>query len=232
MTNHPLGDEIYTAYAAGTLSAPMRLLVDTQAEIRASVRAERDAAEAVAGALLEAEPPARLREHSLKQVLAAIEAEEARAGEAGPKASAKADAAARRAAEAAGKALGEILDLPDRVRDLALEQGGWQFAAPGVRRIPLVSEGPAKAELIRLEPGHGIPRHGHDCREFTLVLTGSFHDGLDRYQAGELCAADPSLEHKPVADAGKVCIALAVTDGPLAFTGPLGWVQRALGALS
>ena len=32
MTNHPLGDEIYTAYASGALSGPMRLLLDEQAK--------------------------------------------------------------------------------------------------------------------------------------------------------------------------------------------------------
>lgn len=231
MTNHPLGDEIYAAYAAGALSGPMRLLVDTQAEVRAEVRAERDAAEAVAGALLESVEPAPVRDTSLQEVLAAIDAEEARAGEAGPIAPSRDETRARRAAEAAGRSLRELLELPASVRDLALEKAAWSFAGPGVKRMELLREGPAKAELIRLEPGRGVPRHGHDCKEFTLVLTGAFHDGFDRYGAGELCAADPDLEHKPVAEPGEVCIALAVTDGPLAFTGPLGWVQRALDGL-
>ncbi len=140
------------------------------------------------------------------------------------------DAASRRAAQAAGQAINEVLDLPDPVRDEALEAGAvWTFAGPGVRKMTLMEDSGAKAELIRLEPGCGVPRHGHDGREFTLVLTGAFHDGRDRYARGELCAADPATEHKPVAEEGEVCIALAVTDGPLAFTGPLGWVQRALG---
>lgn len=233
MTNHPLGDEIYSAYAAGALSGPMRLLVDTQAEVRADVRSERDRAEALAGALLETAEPAQVDPGSLEQIFAAIDAEEAARGEAGTIANtAPSDAASRRAAEGAGQALKELLSLPGSVRDLALEKAGWSFAGPGVRRMELMREGTAKAELIRLEPGRGVPHHGHDCKEFTLVLTGAFHDGFDRYAAGELCAADPALQHKPVAEEGEVCIALAVTDGPLAFTGPLGWVQRALGALS
>lgn len=231
MTNHPLGDEIYSAYASGALSGPMRLLVDTQAEVRADVRDARDSAEAVAGALLETVDPVPVRETSLREVFAAIDAEQARAGEAGPILASPDDTPSRRAAEAAGEALRELLGLPEGVRDLALEKAGWSFAGPGVRRMELMREGPAKAELIRLEPGRGVPRHTHEAREFTLVLTGAFHDGFDRYETGELCAADPSLEHKPVAEPGEVCIALAVTDGPLAFTGPLGWVQRAVGVL-
>lgn len=232
MTNHPLGDEIYSAYAAGRLSGPMRLLVDAQAEVRADVRAGRDAAEAVAGALLETVDPSYMDAGLLKEIFAAIDAEEAACGEAGTIVNTTPpDKASRRAAGKAGRSLEELLNLPSSVRDLALSRGGWNFAGPGVRRMELMREGSASAELIRLEPGRGVPHHGHDGREFTLVLTGAFHDGYDRYAAGELCAADPDLEHKPVAEEGEVCIALAVTDGPLAFTGPLGWVQRALGAL-
>ncbi|MCH8488571.1 MAG: ChrR family anti-sigma-E factor [Oceanicaulis sp.] len=229
MTNHPLGDELYAAHASGALSGPMGLLLDAQACVNPDVARQRAAAEAVSGVMLETVAPVAVRDNALSQVLAAIDAEEAGLGEAAltPGFS---DQAARRAAQAAGKGLNEILGLPAPVRDLALDRGAsWQFAGPGVRTMTLMEDGGAKAELIRLEPGRGVPRHGHDGREFTLVLNGAFHDGIDRYGTGELCAADPGTEHKPVAEPGAVCIALAVTDGPLAFTGPLGWVQRALG---
>ncbi len=230
MTNHPLGDELYAAYAAGALSGPMRLLIEAQAAVDADVERQRAEAEAVSGLMLEAIEPAPVGADALASVFAAIDAEEAGLGEAAAFTPAAGDAASRRAAEAAGQALQELLDLPDAVRDQALEAGAaWQFAGPGVRSMELMRDGSAKAELIRLEPGRGVPHHGHDGREFTLVLTGAFHDGRARYARGELCAADPSTEHKPVAEEGEVCIALAVTDGPLAFTGPLGWVQRALG---
>lgn len=229
MTNHPLGDELYSAYASGALSGPMRLLIEAQAGISGDVARERDAAEAVAGLMLDAAPPAAVRENSLAEIFAVIDTEEAGVGEARTFVSGAGDDASRRAARAAGQAIEELLGLPDPVRDLALEKGAWTFAGPGVRSMELMREGSAKAELIRLEPGRGVPRHGHDGREFTLVLTGAFHDGRDRYAKGELCAADPATEHKPLAEEGEVCIALAVSDGPLAFTGPLGWVQRALG---
>ncbi|MEQ8403827.1 MAG: ChrR family anti-sigma-E factor [Oceanicaulis sp.] len=229
MTNHPLGDELYAAYASGALSGPMRLLIEAQADVSPEVARERDAAEAVAGLMLDSAAPARVRDESLEEIFAVIDAEEAGAGEAGVFSPAAGDGASRRAARAAGQAIEELLALPEAVRDLALEKGAWTFAGPGVRSMELMRDGAAKAELIRLEPGRGVPRHGHDGREFTLVLCGAFHDGRDRYARGELCAADPSTEHKPVAEAGEVCIALAVSDGPLAFTGPLGWVQRALG---
>ena len=230
MTNHPLGDELYAAYASGALSRPMRLLIEAQAAVDADVDRQRCEAEDVAGLMLETIEPAPVRAGALDELFAVIEAEEAGLGEASVMTPGAGDQASQRAAQAAGQGLQELLDLPDAVRDQALEAGAaWQFAGPGVRSMELMRDGSAKAELIRLEPGRGVPHHGHDGREFTLVLTGAFHDGRARYARGELCAADPATEHKPVAEEGEVCIALAVTDGPLAFTGPLGWVQRALG---
>ena len=229
MTNHPLGDELYAAYASGALSGPMQLLIDSQAAIDADVARSRNQADAAAGLMLETIEPACLSSTALSEVAAALDAEEAALGEAGRAPVNHADLSAQKAAAAAGEAINELLDLPAPVRDLALENAQWGFAGPGVRTMDLMHDGSAKAQLIRLEPGCGVPHHGHDGREFTLVLTGAFQDGRDRYGKGELCAADPATQHKPIAEDGEVCIALAVTDGPLAFTGPLGWVQRALG---
>lgn len=230
-TSELLGEELFAAYASGTLSAPMRLLVDTQADLDAAIAVERDAAEAIAGLMLENLPPSDMKSSALDEVFAAIEAEEAEIGEAGlaPTRTPQ-DNASMQAAKAAGQALDELLNLPEAVRDLALENPSWSFAGPGVRRMTLLEEGNAKAELIRLEPGHGVPHHGHNCREFTLVLCGAYHDGLARYGAGDLSIADPDTKHKPIAEPGQVCMALAITDGPLAFTGPLGWIQRTLGS--
>lgn len=212
----------------------MRLLVDAQAEVCPAVEIERAEADQVAGLLLETTAPAPLRDDALAQVFAIIDTEEAGLGEAGAvdASGVRADRSSREAATAAGSAIEELLNLPAAIRDAALERGSWSFAGPGVRTMELMRDGAAKAELIRLEPGRGVPRHGHEGREFTLVLCGAFHDGRERYDAGDLCVADPAVEHRPVAEQGGVCIALAVTDGPLAFTGPLGWVQRALGGAS
>lgn len=232
MTHHSLGDEIFSAYASGTLSGPMRLLLETQAALDPQIAQLCDDADRIGGLLLAGISPAPLRQGAMEDLFAILDTQAAAAGEAGPM-RAVSTGQSRKAAQLASKALNELLALPEPVRDLALEAGGnWQFAGPGVRVMALMREDGAKAELIRLEPGHGVPRHTHDCKEFTLVLCGAFHDGLSRYAKGDLSVADPDIEHKPVAEAGEVCIALAVTDGPLAFTGPLGWVQRALGGMS
>lgn len=230
MTNHPLGDEIYAAYASGALSGPMRLLLDAQSAVNAEVARARQTVEAAAGVLLESEAPAEMAPNALSTLFDIIDTEEAGLGEAGPAgfSARTGSATSRNAAQKAGQAIDELLDLPGSVRDLALARGGWSFAGPGVRTMPLMTEDGAKAELIRIEPGRGVPHHGHDGTEFTLVLTGGFSDGRASYGPGDVCMANPDTTHKPVADEGEVCIVLAVTDGPLAFTGALGWIQRAL----
>lgn len=231
MTHQSLGDEIFSAYASGALSGPMRLLLETQSQLDPQVARRCADADRIGGLLLAANPPATLRHGALEDLFAILDAETAGAGEAGT--AQRQNERSRRAAGMASQALNELLSLPDPVRDLALETGGtWQFAGPGVRVMELMREDGAKAELIRLEPRHGVPRHTHDGKEFTLVLCGAFDDGLAKYGRGEMSIADPEIEHRPVAEPGEVCIALAVTDGPLAFTGPLGWVQRALGGMS
>ena len=229
-------EELYAAYASGALPAPMRLLIDTQADLNTDVARLRNDADALSGLMLETVAPVEMKKTALDEVFAAIDAEEAALGEAGtmafqPDTEAR-DRAAVTAANAAGTALQELLDLPETVRDLALESANWTFAGPGVRKMALMEEAGSKAELIRLEPGCGVPSHGHNCREYTLVLTGAYHDGHSRYGVGDLSIADPDTDHKPIAEPGAICIALAVTDGPLAFKGALGWIQRAFGPQS
>jgi putative transcriptional regulator len=226
MTLVSMDDELLIAHAAGVLSAPMRLLVETHATMNADVADAVADAESAAVAFFESAPSEGMADNAVDVAMALVDAIESGAGEAaGLKA-----ASPEQVASQAGNAIDELLGLPDPVREKALEAGGqWRFAAPGVRRIELSSEGQAKAELLRIEPGHGSPSHTHDGREFTLVLAGAFADGHSRYGKGDLCAVGAETTHRPIAEPGEVCFALAVTDGSLKFTGALGAVQRLFG---
>lgn len=226
MTLISIDEELLIARAAGRLSAPMRLLVDTHIALKSDVADAAAAAEIAGGILLEDMAMEDMSDTALDVALAAIEAIETGAGEAAGLGTVEPKAAAG----AANAALEELLALPDPVRERALEAGAqWRFAAPGVRRIELIREGDATAELLRIEPGHGSPSHTHDGREFTLVLAGAFADGIGRYGRGDLCAVGAETTHRPIAEPGETCFALAVTDGSLKFTGALGAVQRLFG---
>lgn len=207
------------AYAAGRLPSPLRLLMETRAALDPNAAGEVAVCDAVGGALLEDAPPVALAAEALDAVLDSLDDL--------PPLPARDLAAAK----AAGRSVQELLDLPEPARGAAMsaaEQGGWRFAGPGVRTMRVAEEDDAKADLIRLEPGVGVPSHGHAGPEFTLVLCGAFRERDILYQRGDLCMAGPDVVHRPVAEPGATCIALAVTDAPLEFQGALGLMQKVL----
>ena len=73
------------------------------------------------------------------------------------------------------------------------------------------------------------PSHDHEAEEYTLVLTGAFHDGHARFGPGDINVGLPGFRHEPKAQAGQVCYALAVSYGPAAFEGPMGLLQKITG---
>lgn len=226
MTRPNVHMELIEGLAAGTLSPPLALLAQSYAEANREAGIALSQLETAGAALLETADPSGLDDGALTTALAMIDALETGAGEAAGAGGADRVSAASRAA-----GLGEeLIRLPESLRDRVLETGAdWRFAAPGVRRMVLDESEGAKAELLRIEPGHGSPSHTHTGREFTLVLTGSFFDGHNRYGTGEVCETGPETTHRPIAEPGEICYALAVTEGSLKFKGPLGAVQRLLG---
>ncbi|MEM0985787.1 MAG: ChrR family anti-sigma-E factor [Pseudomonadota bacterium] len=212
--------ELYSAYAAGCLDPAFALLVETQAALRNDIAEAVHRGEVIAAAMLEAEPPAAMRNDAVERALAAIEELDVDEGLNG------------HAADVASGGLTEIVDLPSPLRDRVIdtmERQSWQFTTPGIRRLTLETGGDAETELYRLEPGVTVPRHTHAGSEFTLVVTGRFADETGSYGPGDLSVKGPEHVHRPVADMGEVCYALSVRDGGLKFTGVIGAVQRILG---
>lgn len=202
------------------LTAPLQLLVDTHATLNPDAPSVLDEPDVVGGVFLETVEPAVIGEGAWSQTLAAIDAAE------------RDDGAHRSAAARGGDALQEVLDLPEPARDSALDalgRGAWTSAGRGIRVLELARDGASKAELLRIEPGCGAPAHGHGGGEYTLVLTGAFRDGDRVFRRGELCAVGAEDVHRPVAEPGDVCYALAVTDAPLEFRGMLGLLQKVMG---
>lgn len=250
------GEEVLLDYATGALDAPTALMVAAQAALCPEVARAVAAAEALGGALLEDAAPAPMHEGALDRLFARIDAADDAAQPASQKSPSGQNERAPEGPEAAGRAARagrlappaeEIARLPAPVRARVAACGRrWSFVAPGVRALdlemtpaaagPETARAPARGQrkggevrLYRIEPGHGVPAHGHHGGEVTLVLTGAFADGRDRYGPGDIAVAGPDITHKPVAEPGAVCYALAITDAPLRLTGALGVVQRLLG---
>lgn len=215
-----IGEEFYAAYAAGTLDPALVLLVETQAALREDVRRRLHLSDTIGAAFLDRETPARLSDAALEKTLAQLDLIE------------KKPSASVRAARIAGSILDELIVLPEPLKEKALVaagESGWKFGGPGLKTMPLNIHGDAKVEILRIEPGHGAPRHTHQGSEYTLVVRGGFTDSAGSYGPGDLCIAGPQHTHQPIADEGEICYALAVTDGDLKFTGWLGVLQKLFG---
>ncbi len=200
--------ETLAAVTSGRTDPAVSLLFECAMEMNGVDAA---AGGATAGASLEAEAPAQMREGALAEALAAID---------------KVDP--QREPNAPEDAKGELIRIPLSLRRRIeeAEQGGAWKSRAGLRTLDLVLGGDCKAEIMRIPPGAGVPRHTHHGQELTLCLSGGFSDGIGSYGPGDVSITDPSITHRPVADPDGPCYVLAVTDAGLKFTGLLGLLQK------
>ncbi|WP_068119364.1 ChrR family anti-sigma-E factor [Tropicimonas marinistellae] len=202
--HHQISDEYLTDYAAGNLAEAFNLAVASHVSLCPESRARLDEIEAVGGAVLEHCETASMPAGSLEATLALIAA--------GPPAA------------AAPPPAGHCTVLPQPVRDYVggdISAVRWRPVGMGVKQAILSTSDEATARLLYIPAGCEMPDHGHRGLEMTLVLQGAFLDGEDRFARGDLEVADDDVSHMPVADEGEDCICLAVTEGPLKFSGLL-----------
>ncbi len=220
MSTQHHSDDLYGAYASGSLDPALHLLIETQAALKTQLKRKLDVADAIAASMLESSEETALSATARDRAHAAIDMDTA------------STSSHRKAAARAGDAIDELVRLPEPIRDRALEaagRGGWKYAGTGLRLMPLQVNSSAEMELLRIEPGCGSPTHTHDASEYTLVLSGGFTDEFGSYGPGDISIAGPAMTHRPIADPGEICFALAVRDGGLRFQGMLGFFQRLLG---
>lgn len=208
-SHHP-DPALLTAAATGALAPAVSRIMNAHAALCPRCRAMMHSVEVVAGDALDNEASADVAPDALDRVLATLGPQEARA----------------RFPDA-------LAMLPVELSEIVAPAlgGNWYSGGAGLKILDLTLPATAVGEsfqLFRIEPGSGPPKHTHGGQEFTLVLTGAFRDETGLYQAGDIAIGDASLTHRPIAEPGEVCYALAVTTAPLKFTGPLGVLQRVL----
>lgn len=203
----------------------LRLMEATAAVLRGDLAPPRPD-DVLGGAFLDTESPLTMAGDAASQALARIAALEA--------IDARARSAPQTAAQGAGKGLGEMLTLPDPLREAVFDAMGsghrWRFLGFGIRGLKLSVGGDGETELLRIEPGHGVAPHDHEGEEYTLVVTGAFHDGHERFGPGDVNIAQPGFVHAPIAEREGVCYALGVSlGGGARFEGAFGLFQRLTG---
>lgn len=203
-------DALLAGYAAGSLSAPLHVLVACHLAISPQNRAFVRSLEAANAAALEgiAPVPVSNRDEKLHAIFA--------------------DAAAG----------GPIKDPPGHDHVLpaplvhylgsTLPALRWRPLLPGVKEHKIEKTDRGEAVLYWIKPGRKMPNHTHEGSEYTLVLKGGFSEVSGHYRRGDIAIADQEIDHRPVADVDEDCICFAVTDAPLRLTGPVGRVVQRL----
>lgn len=197
IAHHP-GEELLLAYALGASSQPVALLVATHLSFCATCSRTVGEMEAAGGAMLSNIEPVALETSAFQTTLS-------RRGDRLP-------SNARQTAVASDVPSPLRAYIGDRFADVR-----WVPMAPGLAQVRLITRGRSRARLIRARPGSGVSLHSHRGEEWTLVLTGSYHDESGQYGPGDVQATTPDVFHRPIANEGPVCINLAVTDAPLVF---------------
>jgi putative transcriptional regulator len=202
---HPIADEFLVDYAAGTAPEPIAVLVATHVALNAKSRETLSKLEAAGGALLDSIPPAPVSEQALDQMLGRLGPQE-------PKRAAPPHEPDTVPAPLRAYVPGEISGLP------------WRSLAWGLSEavLPCTSASPYRLSLLRIGGGRAFPRHGHRGTELVLVLQGGFADSHGHYVRGDVCFADETIEHRPIADSGEDCVCLMVARGNVRFKGLLG----------
>jgi len=217
-------DILFMHYAAGRLCPQESLLVAAAMSLNSEARRKVEQFESMGAALLCEEAPAAVSQNCLDGVMKKIEARtpEAVAAEQ-PKTSAlppdglnipgvvfamisTACATRRQSLERLARDRKTFLELHMTPRE------------PALKRL----------HLMRLKPRQEAPRHRHIGREITLVLQGSFTDGLGRYRQGEILLIDDArIEHQPRAE-DEGCVCLTLTEAPLRFLNPFSRIINTL----
>lgn len=207
---HLASDTLLLDYATGRLSPAPALVVATHLAMTEESADRLSDLEAVGGALLDAESMADVTPDLFERMLARLE-------EPGP--------ASERLVprDHSGLDMGVELPAPLATRKI----GKWRTVAPGVRFATVdVSEDQAyKVVLLRVGPNRGLPQHGHDGSELTVILKGHFSDEGGVYGPGDIQEEDGDSSHQPMVGPEGECICVTAIEGHLV---PEGWIARIL----
>jgi putative transcriptional regulator len=204
-------DALLAGYAAGSLSAPLHVLVAGHLAISPQSRAFVRSLESANAAALEGIVPVPFANR--QACLDAIFAD---------------DAPAHRV-DLEPVREDNVLPAPlVHYFRTTLQDIRWRTLLPGVKEFKIEKTEQGEAVLYWIKPGRKMPTHTHEGSEYTLVLKGGFTEVSGHYRRGDIAIADQEIDHRPVADLDEDCICFAVTDAPLRLTGPVGRVVQRL----
>lgn len=193
--SHHIPESMLTAYASGALPHAFAVVVATHVSMCDQCRAALEAHQAIGGALIEDGDAIAVTQTMKADLFAQL------------------DAPFRPAPtyQRDGIYPGPVVEA------LKGRAPRWKKLGMGVCQDILSLDDSGSVRLLYIPPGQGVPDHGHNGTELTLVLQGGFGDETGHFGVGDVEVADETLEHTPVADSGAPCICLAATDATLRF---------------
>ena len=203
-----LVESLLIDYANGTLPLALEVLVETHISMNpASAKSIRMLLQ-LGGALLENSEPISLSEGSFEKLMAEI------------------DSGVDKDQEIYTNVVNDNNSLPLPLRNYAQDISSpknWKRIGIGLSEQAInFGDNFGSTKLYKIAPGYSVPSHSHDGNEVTLVLSGGFTDEYGTYGPGDISIQETGAVHKPVADEDGECIVLAVNEGPIVLTGPVG----------
>jgi len=202
--NHP-NDELLTAYSAGSLPLSQALCISTHMEHCQSCGQKLQRLNRVGSQLMQQLKPspasAELKSRLLDQL----------------------DALTEEQSPAEAKPSEPDSSIPRCLRQFVengYENLPWRRVSTDIHSVELCRDSNgARVELLKIRPGGSATTHTHLGDEYTVILEGSFSDDSGLYGQGDFMVKGAQDKHTPVATQDRECICLAVTEGPIQFTG-------------
>jgi putative transcriptional regulator len=213
MHHHP-DEEQLIAYAAGTQTAAVEVLMASHLTLCPACRVHVGELEDIGGAMLDVLAPEAPDAQMLDRLMTMLDDD-------GPAGTIVTEDRSSDPAEAVTDGL--LLPRPLRRHIGAdINRLDWRVAVRGVERAPLtIDNGSGHSYLLRAQPGCFVPPHRHTGSELVLVLDGAYSDAYGHYERGDFTMLASDMEHRPLADPDGVCLCLIVADGPIRLTGRL-----------
>ncbi len=113
---------------------------------------------------------------------------------------------------------GRVFTIPRTLRKYVPYMGNWSSLVGKLWQAPVDIGSSGVANFIYMGHGGSVPEHTHRGTEYTLVINGEFHDGIDHYRTGDFIRMNESNVHAPKSDDVNGCLVFSVLDQPLHFT--------------
>lgn len=201
-------DTLLAQYAAGSLSKPAKVLVESHLELKPENRQFVGELETIGGLSLEQLVPVEMSD-KFSAVSRIVNSPSSVANE----------------VDKLFPHHSEAITLPQSLRSFIgvdVDDIPWRTKLPGFKEYDMGEMDGCQVSMFWIRPGRTMPAHTHAGCELSIVLDGAFTDERGVFSKGDISIADASVDHRPTAHDERPCIGFAVLDERVKLTGSWG----------